>query len=703
MSFDVIDWEGHIIPQADSTGPDQATAVDNPLSDSGDITFGGAFSGTELPPMFHDLNPPAESQHDFLYYPVEADQQLELPANDHFEALFTNDDYRNEIARQGGLIDLVPEMGDEFIISTANRALVDHVWPMPDDQADGTYDTRRDAISEVLFRRLSPSETEFFQNTGQHFLQLQNDRARTRPDWMTEQDVKDVPELALKAQYINQGRQYADRNAQRLNRPVAKLSDDQLETLGRTLESRHREIADDGAPKAPDSLPQFVWDSGKLFLGGAADGTMALNQGVYHQIGTAIAELAPNNPTAQKIARGFDYISRDIGQRRQGYAQVYKVNPEFARSLYGQILTATGRILPLIATSELPGLNVLVANSQSFQDAWDDAEEVARRKGEPFDPHRVFAYATTMGVINASLNLVKVDKMMRPWLKTAGPVTFKKALLETVKGSLVAGGVSVAQGATNDAVTSAYDIDSRNPFDPEKRATDFVVGSLTTLPVAVLGVGGRSVVNNKSKIRNKLYKSLPEVTGKKLRRALPWLLDGREVLLPPPLGSTKTVKTSGKIKYEAPFVPENNPDQESWIIAPSGSIDWGNITKEMSVGTKGELQPYPVRVQYGFHAEKNVGFGWVHAEDHTADFFNNGYPGQEAFLADVLANFNEIWAQNNGKLLLVKYPERGHKMKDVAVIRLEEHDGFYGVTTGFPEKVHKDFATGSKEAKKIWP
>jgi hypothetical protein len=486
----VTDRESKPFPEADYT-PEGIDLADPP-SDAGGYTFDDTSSFNPEAPAFNaNADLPRSS---FPYYPADADQQLQLPANDHFEALFTNDDYLNEIAHQGGLTPLAEDMGDDFIPGAANRALVDHLWPVPPDQSDGTYDVRRDAVSQVLFGGIKLSEGEFFQSARDQYTQQQAERDKRYPDWIEPQDVTDFPELALKLHYINQGRQEANRASRRLNRPVAELSDDQLEGMGRTLEARHHEQAvnfDD--PTNP------LWDTGKLILGGAADGALAMVQGTFTESAASKRKFRPNDPEAQEEARQLEEASAIMGQMREGYAQTYKVNPEFANIFLGRVLSAVGQTLPYIASLSL-GLGALVpAQAQGFQYAWDDAKQTAGRLKQPFDPNRAYAYATVMGTISAALNLVKVNAPLRPWLKTTGPASLKKSLLEILRATTISGTAGAVQGGLNDEGATLFGIENRNPFDPEKRGTDFLLGAATGTVLSLTAGGAKLVADRTPK------------------------------------------------------------------------------------------------------------------------------------------------------------------------------------------------------------
>ena len=101
-----------------------------------------------------------------------------------------------------------------------------------------------------------------------------------------------------------------------------------------------------------------------------------------------------------------------------------------------------------------------------------------------------------------------------------------------------------------------------------------------------------------------------------------------------------------------------------------GFID-GNIEKQVGIPSA------PIRMQIG-----NNDYGGIHIANakggrRLQDIKDAGYSGVNNFVGDVAKNYNQIWQQPNGRLMLVK---RNGNAK-VAVVELADNNDHYGVVT----------------------
>ena len=150
---------------------------------------------------------------------------------------------------------------------------------------------------------------------------------------------------------------------------------------------------------------------------------------------------------------------------------------------------------------------------------------------------------------------------------------------------------------------------------------------------------------------------------------------------------------NAKAAQRAPIVPLSKASYE-FAANPAGNPTWGTIDNAIVTSARRPLTAAPIMLQNGWHSSMGEGFGIAHIRDHEADMRKMGYPSAEAFLSDVLQNFNRIYQQPNGRLLLAK--QNGKQL--VAVVELRnDPTGFYGVTTAYPERVNKKF-----KAELIW-
>lgn len=143
-------------------------------------------------------------------------------------------------------------------------------------------------------------------------------------------------------------------------------------------------------------------------------------------------------------------------------------------------------------------------------------------------------------------------------------------------------------------------------------------------------------------------------------------------------------------------VPVDETDASGdFVPLRDGETDWGSIDKTISEESAKPIEAAPIRVQQGWHDASGSGFGWIHAHDHEKAIKNGGWADVGSFIADTLANFNEIYLQPNGRLLLVKRNGR----KQVAAVELRREGDFYGLTTAYPERANKDL---TKKGELIW-
>jgi len=230
-----------IQPSATITPPPSASSASvGPtiiIPPTSDIPGSMAESSSQVGLSAHDLELPVDFRDlpDLPEHPVEPGQPLQLPANDRIEALYTDDAYRQELARETGLTDAAQDFGDESLVrQVINRDLVDSIWEVGPEQAEDNYEVRRDAVSEIILGKSFSTEQQFFQDIRQHIKDRQALSERRLPTWMDGQDVEEVPELGIKAMYIKLGHNRVEQNSKHLRRPIAVLSDDQLELVGRS-------------------------------------------------------------------------------------------------------------------------------------------------------------------------------------------------------------------------------------------------------------------------------------------------------------------------------------------------------------------------------------------------------------------------------------------------------------------------------------
>ena len=142
-------------------------------------------------------------------------------------------------------------------------------------------------------------------------------------------------------------------------------------------------------------------------------------------------------------------------------------------------------------------------------------------------------------------------------------------------------------------------------------------------------------------------------------------------------------------------------DANKFIVRPDGSKKFGEITKEISQKSNGELIPAEIRVQVG-----NEFKGLIHAKKHEEQIKSVVYNSAEEFIEDTLNNIQEIYRRTpKPPKQKVSYTIVNRKAEKSGVISIglvleQGDDGNYNaVITAIP-KTTKKLEKGIK--KKHW-
>ena len=111
------------------------------------------------------------------------------------------------------------------------------------------------------------------------------------------------------------------------------------------------------------------------------------------------------------------------------------------------------------------------------------------------------------------------------------------------------------------------------------------------------------------------------------------------------------------------------------FIELDGSPDMGSIGVETA--KESGIQSAPIRIQFGDETYGAIHVAAKKEGKRLQSFKEAGYMGIPDFVKDIAQNYNQIWKQPNGRLMLVK---RNGGAK-VAVIELSKEGDYYGVTT----------------------
>jgi len=145
---------------------------------------------------------------------------------------------------------------------------------------------------------------------------------------------------------------------------------------------------------------------------------------------------------------------------------------------------------------------------------------------------------------------------------------------------------------------------------------------------------------------------------------------------------------------------EDSESANEFVIAPDGSIDFGEISADQARVMK--RQAGKIRLERGAHNQDGTGYGLVHIEaKHGKQIRNAGFQSIEEFIAHVASDFGEIW-QATGRQLLVAYRDDEQHMMYVQLEPARDESGdYYRVNTAFPVR-QMDYPErhGFKE---VWP
>ncbi len=157
-------------------------------------------------------------------------------------------------------------------------------------------------------------------------------------------------------------------------------------------------------------------------------------------------------------------------------------------------------------------------------------------------------------------------------------------------------------------------------------------------------------------------------------------------ITPMSMGEFKTWLKEGDTKK--PFNETKVPFSEKFSRTSAGAIDFGIIGEDVAQSIN--KPSAPIRLEQG-----DGKYGLVHIENDKLNRIKKaGYPDVAAFVEDVAKNYNQIWEQPNGRLMLVK---RNGKAK-LSIVELQQHeDGtYYGVTTAFIDTIDYPARGGRK-------
>lgn len=145
---------------------------------------------------------------------------------------------------------------------------------------------------------------------------------------------------------------------------------------------------------------------------------------------------------------------------------------------------------------------------------------------------------------------------------------------------------------------------------------------------------------------------------------------------------------------ERALAPAAN-DKDSFVPAPDGGLDYGEITPAMSKAMR--RQAGKIRLQRG-----NDKFGLTHIQmRHGDEIRAAGFPSVEAFVADIAQGIGEVWQPDaTSQLVAIKKSGNDRVMFVQLTAEKDSTGDFYTVRTAFPSRA--DYVRNKKKWKMLW-
>ena len=160
------------------------------------------------------------------------------------------------------------------------------------------------------------------------------------------------------------------------------------------------------------------------------------------------------------------------------------------------------------------------------------------------------------------------------------------------------------------------------------------------------------------------------------------------------------VTFNGKEARNVP-APANAPEgqAESFVQAPDGSIDFGEITPEM--GKAMRRQAGKIRLQQGAQNANGTGYGLAHIEArHGREIAASGYASVQHFVKDGLSRVDQVWKPGKTSQLIAVHAGKNGKVFFLELSAAKDEAGdFYAVNSAFPAN---DKYVARKERNEGW-
>lgn len=178
-------------------------------------------------------------------------------------------------------------------------------------------------------------------------------------------------------------------------------------------------------------------------------------------------------------------LSKWIGEQGKYNEDFYKVDPDFAATLFGQIVSGAGQLTVQVPATMLnPAFGAAVMEGQIFQGATDDYYEtlgIDPNDATPEQQQEAFMIGLANAVPGALLERIGIDAALSKVFKGGQRLTMQEALKRMIASGASEGTTEALQGILQDALASGTFDEDREVVTGDgfqRRINEFLVGSI---------------------------------------------------------------------------------------------------------------------------------------------------------------------------------------------------------------------------------
>jgi len=135
-------------------------------------------------------------------------------------------------------------------------------------------------------------------------------------------------------------------------------------------------------------------------------------------------------------------------------------------------------------------------------------------------------------------------------------------------------------------------------------------------------------------------------------------LDVNNSILQPP---KKVALSNGYRTQSGRALHEAEPTE--FIVKKDGSLDFGEIGKDIEIYTRGKVKSGKIRLQAGFNRDNGVGFGLKYIKKREKSLQKLGFNNVEDYVEYIAENFDRIYSEPKSDcIMLAKMGDKVHTM-----------------------------------------